>query len=360
MTGHVTIVFNAGGSGSGKTSSSKALVNHWSDKANYLTTDDYCKPATIFRYLEVLEQKQKRQFNKENQVYSFVKYLQIMKQINNPEVQKMKKYFEELVEKELPEKNENHLAFESNEYSYLRYLSLIDELMKLETSLVNDYLKTQIVGTDLQNYIHNANFDKAESIDFSLLQTDITALLNNSSVNRIKYDCFTESRQVSEEVISPKAFLIVEGILALEFYLQRIRLHQLPLGTKIVCLFVETDDYRETINNRVKRDIVERGQANKKIVLDRENTTVGPAFFTNIANSKTAAKAFTIKNNGDLDSLQNKVKIIGEAIDEILTRDELIIENQRLSQNSSANITKLIYSLDFEKIENISPTIGGY
>lgn len=96
-----------------------------------------------------------------------------------------------------------------------------------------------------------ANFDHPDSIDFSLLHRDLTALKRGEIIRRPSYDFVTHSRVPDTIRLAPANIIIVEGILIFSNSLLR-DLFDLKI-------FIETsDDVR--ILRRIERDMSERGR----------------------------------------------------------------------------------------------------
>ena len=110
------------------------------------------------------------------------------------------------------------------------------------------------------------NFDHPNSIDFNLMHTDLSSLINNSSVSIPIYDYKRHVRKDRKLEISNKKIIILEGIFAL--YDSRIR--EL-IDLKI---FVDTPaDIR--VIRRIKRDINKRG---------RDLTSIIKQYFSTVRN----------------------------------------------------------------------------
>ena len=110
------------------------------------------------------------------------------------------------------------------------------------------------------------NFDHPNSIDFNLMHTDLSSLINNSSVSIPIYDYKRHVRKDRKLEISNKKIIILEGIFAL--YDSRIR--EL-IDLKI---FVDTPaDIR--LIRRIKRDINKRG---------RDLTSIIKQYFSTVRN----------------------------------------------------------------------------
>jgi uridine kinase len=114
----------------------------------------------------------------------------------------------------------------------------------------------------------NVNFDHPNSIEFSLLESDLKNLLKNQHIKRPIYDFKTHSRKKETVIINPSKIIIVEGILL--FAIPEIR------DMFDVKIFVDTDA-DEMLLRRIERDITERGRTFKS-VRDQYLNTVKPMY----------------------------------------------------------------------------------
>lgn len=114
----------------------------------------------------------------------------------------------------------------------------------------------------------NVNFDHPNSIEFSLLESDLKTLLKNQHIKRPIYDFKTHSRKKENIIINPSKIIIVEGILL--FAIPEIR------NMFDVKIFVDTDA-DEMLLRRIERDITERGRTFKS-VRDQYLNTVKPMY----------------------------------------------------------------------------------
>jgi uridine kinase len=114
----------------------------------------------------------------------------------------------------------------------------------------------------------NINFDHPNSIEFSLLESDLKNLLKNQHIKRPIYDFKTHSRKKETVIINPSKIIIVEGILL--FAIPEIR------DIFDVKIFVDTDA-DEMLLRRIERDITERGRTFKS-VRDQYLNTVKPMY----------------------------------------------------------------------------------
>ena len=119
----------------------------------------------------------------------------------------------------------------------------------------DDYYNDQAHMTMEERYI--VNYDHPDSIDFDLLYSDITKLLNGESIQKPIYDYKNYTRSSEKALVEPKPIIIVEGILALVD--ERLR------ALADIKLFVESDDDIRFIR-RLKRDIEERGRSVDSVI----------------------------------------------------------------------------------------------
>lgn len=123
------------------------------------------------------------------------------------------------------------------------------------------------------------NFDHPASIEFELLADHIIHLKAGKTVNEPIYSYLTCLRSSETREISPKAVIIIEGILVLFPPLLREQ-----MGLKV---FVDCDsDLR--LSRVIQRDIIERGR-NVQAVLDRYEKTVRPSHLQFIEPTKQFA-----------------------------------------------------------------------
>lgn len=114
----------------------------------------------------------------------------------------------------------------------------------------------------------SVNFDHPNSIEFTLLESDLKSLLKGRSIERPIYDFKTHSRKKETVTINPSKIIIVEGIL----------LFAIPEIRKMfdVKIFVDTDA-DEMLLRRIERDITERGRTFES-VRDQYLSTVKPMY----------------------------------------------------------------------------------
>lgn len=144
------------------------------------------------------------------------------------------------------------------------------------------------------------NFDHPQSIDFDLLVEHLEALKRGGSIEQPVYS-FVEHNRTGETVTtSPKAVMIVEGILLLTN----------PALRKLfdIKIYVHTDS-DERLIRRLKRDISERGRDLHE-VLDRYQNTLKPMHQQFIEPSKEFADIIIPYNRHNLVAVDIVQKII--------------------------------------------------
>jgi uridine kinase len=110
------------------------------------------------------------------------------------------------------------------------------------------------------------NFDDPSSFDLGLLHDQVSALLNNKSIERPTYDFATHTRTKQTVRLDPAPTLVIDGILSL---------HHAPLRKLYnLTVFVDVPDDLRFIR-RMQRDIRERGR-NIESVVSQYLATVKP------------------------------------------------------------------------------------
>lgn len=123
------------------------------------------------------------------------------------------------------------------------------------------------------------NFDHPNSLDFTLLQQQLTALTNDSPVDQPIYNFHTYEREKETKQIQPAQLIIVEGILL--FSVKEVR------DLFDIKIFVDTDDDIRVLR-RIERDIKERSR-DLESVKSQYLTTVKPMHDAFVAPSKQYA-----------------------------------------------------------------------
>ena len=123
------------------------------------------------------------------------------------------------------------------------------------------------------------NYDEPSSIEWSLLCKHLASLRKGESVDRPTYDFLTCSRLKETEKLSPRAVIVVEGILVLTDPTLREMMD--------VKVFVDADA-DERLIRVIERDCIERGRT-PQMVIDRYRETLKPMHELYIEPSKRFA-----------------------------------------------------------------------
>jgi uridine kinase len=110
------------------------------------------------------------------------------------------------------------------------------------------------------------NFDAPDALDSELLLQQARLLHNGETIARPVYDFTTHMRTTETLELSPRPFVIIEGLFTL--YWDGLRK---LLGTKV---FVDLGE-EICLERRIERDIRERGRT-RESVLEQYHTTVAP------------------------------------------------------------------------------------
>lgn len=108
-----------------------------------------------------------------------------------------------------------------------------------------------------------ANFDTPEAIDHHNLIHHIEALARGETIRAPRYNFQTHTRQNSADEITPRPFIIIEGLFAL--YWEKIRR---LLELKV---FIDLDE-NTCLQRRIKRDIKQRGREKNAIIAQYQNS----------------------------------------------------------------------------------------
>ncbi|MDF1684164.1 MAG: uridine kinase [Legionellaceae bacterium] len=125
----------------------------------------------------------------------------------------------------------------------------------------------------------NINFDHPNSIDFELLTQHLQQLKQAESIDMPTYDFATHARQEQTLRVSPKAMIIIEGILILH--------HAYLTALYDIKLFVDADADICLIR-RLRRDITKRGR-NMEDILTQYTHHVKPMFDVFVEPCKSSA-----------------------------------------------------------------------
>ncbi len=114
------------------------------------------------------------------------------------------------------------------------------------------------------------NFDSPDALDYRLLNKHINSLLNGHSIERPKYNYQTHQRNEETQPVSPRKYLVVEGLFALYWATLRAQ--------SDIAAFVTTSN-KLALTRRLHRDIQERGGSEASIRTQWEDT-VWPMYLT--------------------------------------------------------------------------------
>ena len=135
------------------------------------------------------------------------------------------------------------------------------------------------------------NFDDPELIELPLLAAQIAALAKGESVERPLYDFTTHTRVAGRtETITPRAFLLIEGLFALH-YEPLLPLYHLRI-------YIDAPDDL-CFERRLKRDIEQRGRTPESVQRQYEET-VRPASIAYVRPSAARADLI-VDGTGALD-----------------------------------------------------------
>ncbi|ASQ47127.1 uridine kinase family protein [Legionella clemsonensis] len=163
------------------------------------------------------------------------------------------------------------------------------------------------------------NFDVPEACNWELLESQLQLLSEGQIIHRPTYCFLAKDRLEKTQTIDPKEVqvVVIEGILALH------KVKEINLPNKL-SVFVETDSYRAILARRKERDQRSRATSPEETEA-RERSTVGPAFFSFIAPSKTHAN-LTVTNNTEGPGKTGIEKAAEEVMDKIKeTNPELFL-----------------------------------
>jgi uridine kinase len=145
------------------------------------------------------------------------------------------------------------------------------------------------------------NFDHPASLETSLLIEHIRKFKQGETIEQPIYNFTTHSRMKETRTISPREFLIIEGIL---IYAEK-KLRDL-MEIKI---YVDTDD-DERLIRRLRRDIIERGRSLDSVI-NQYVATVKPMHLEFVEPSKRWADIIIPKggeNNVAIDMVVSKIR----------------------------------------------------
>jgi len=134
------------------------------------------------------------------------------------------------------------------------------------------------------------NFDHPSAIDFDLLHTHLSSLIQGKSIHAPIYSFTKHQRTHETQLISPKKILLVEGIHVL--YDKRI------VGLLDLKVFLEAPE-NVRLKRRIHRDLLERGRTENE-VKNRFQNTLKPMHILYIEPAKSIAD-IRIQNEKNID-----------------------------------------------------------
>ena len=112
------------------------------------------------------------------------------------------------------------------------------------------------------------NFDTPSAFDYVLLSEHIRALARGVAIDKPVYDFAGHARLKRTERITPRNYVLIEGLFAL--YWPEVR------GRLDLKVFIDADD-RACLKRRLARDVLERGRT-WGLIEEQYQTTVRPMF----------------------------------------------------------------------------------
>lgn len=188
------------------------------------------------------------------------------------------------------------------------------------TNIIQKEFKDDVLVVPQDAYYHSfnhlsfeerekINFDHPSSFDNALYLKHIKELKNSVPVKIPSYDYATHTRKNTNNLVTPKKIIIVEGIL--------IFAHKKLLDEMDIKIYVDTDaDIR--ILRRIERDISERGRTLESVI-NQYRQTVRPMHIEFVEPSKRNADVI-VPEGGN-----NKI-----AIDMILTKVQQILNSKNV------------------------------
>ncbi len=101
------------------------------------------------------------------------------------------------------------------------------------------------------------NYDHPDSLDWPLLESHLTALLQGQSIEAPRYLFDVHTRAPEPLLVNPAPVILIEGILTLH--------HPAIRALATLRVFVETDA-QECLHRRMNRDIAERGRTRDSVL----------------------------------------------------------------------------------------------
>jgi len=152
------------------------------------------------------------------------------------------------------------------------------------------------------------NFDHPSAIDAELLSEHLRSLKNGRPVDAPVYDFHHHVREATQEVIAPRAVIVVEGLF----------LFALPAVRTLVDirLYVEADPDLRFIR-RLQRDLHERGRSVESVI-EQYLATVRPMHLEFVAPSRRCADVIIPEggfNTVALDLIASRIEHLLSAVD---------------------------------------------
>lgn len=140
------------------------------------------------------------------------------------------------------------------------------------------------------------NFDSPDALDHQLLDAHIRSLLTGESIKRPRYNYQTHRREKERQPVSPRQYLVIEGLFAL--YWPALRAH-----SDVAAFVTISSDL--ALTRRIQRDTQERGGSETLIRTQWENT-VWPMYLTYVEPTRQFADLVIDGTN----SVENSVETL--------------------------------------------------
>lgn len=151
------------------------------------------------------------------------------------------------------------------------------------------------------------NYDHPKSFDWKLMTSQISDLKNGKAIEKPTYDFVHHCRSDVTEIVEPKDFIIIEGIMAL------VNKDLRALGD--LSVFISASRERRLVR-RIERDMKERGRSYDNII-EQYFSTVLPMFEEIIAPSEYYADLI-INNDG---YSKKSIDILASVITNMMNND---------------------------------------
>ncbi len=152
------------------------------------------------------------------------------------------------------------------------------------------------------------NFDHPDSIDFDLLNAQLSQLKNGETIQQPVYSYITCSRSKTETItVKPADVIIIEGILI--FTCEKLR-DQMDIK-----VFVDADD-DSRLMRIMKRDITDRGKTVEDVI-ERYSKTVKPMYHQFIEPSKRYADVIVPQGGHNKVAIEVLIAIIEKSLNHL-------------------------------------------